>query len=338
MSEKKEPLLSVNLEGAQNEHNFEQDYVIKNGDGFQAETQILSVPLPSLSYNNVTNGADEVTSNFVFKLSGYDKKCCEMVFKNASALLENRIPYCAFFTITTPQNLSYWNKDGWQEARKRFRSFVSHKTGMEKVFGSKCNWMRVIEPQKRGAIHWHVLVDTGMDIRTGVDFEAFKRKDYRSASPALRGIWSRMRDVAKKYKLGRCEIMPIRVDAYEATARYVAKYLSKTIKTEVNAKRDDYLKRPEHSRRIGFSVGWRVATSRFAWLGDSADTWRRGVQIFHDSLFLDSYEDFKKVLGVKWAWNNRKYIMALGADFLGCEECALSEPPRSQRPQADSPA
>ena len=35
--------------------------------------------------------------------------------------------------------------------------------------------VKVLEVQKRGAIHYHLLVKIGQDIRTGFDWEAFKR-------------------------------------------------------------------------------------------------------------------------------------------------------------------
>jgi hypothetical protein len=121
-----------------------------------------------------------------------------------------------------------------------------------------------------------------------------------------------MRKSAKAYRLGRCEIMPIKSDKYLAAARYLSKYISKGIVREVCEKESEWKQKPSHSRRVGFSSGWRVANTRFAWLSDSADTWRRGVSRFADFLGITSYEDLKKVCGKKWAYDNREYIQSLG--------------------------
>lgn len=281
--------------------------------------------VPCLFTNNVTGEKTFVNDSNVLKQSrgpqkrsienpilSYDRKCAEMLFLNACFLLENALERCAFLTITTPQNLSYWTEEGWEEARNRFRSWVCHKGGLPFVFGSDCRWCRVIEPQKRGAIHWHMLIDTGVDIRTGVDFDALARGDYKSAGKALLGMWARMRKSSKAYNLGRCQIMPIKADKYEAAARYIGKYISKGIIRELVEKEMEGKRKPPHSRRVGFSSGWRVANTRFAWLSDSADTWRRGVSRFAEILGVTSYEDLKKVCGKKWAYDNREYIQSLG--------------------------
>jgi len=285
--------------------------------------------VPCLFINNVTDNEryldyckerkqsrERVKRTIDKPLLSYDRKCGEMLFLNASYLLEHAYERCAFLTITTPQNLSYWTEEGWEEARNRFRSWICHKGGLPFVFGSSCRWCRVIEPQRRGAIHWHVLIDTGTDIRTGVDFKAFAREDYRSAGKALKGMWARMRKSAKAYRLGRCEIMPIKADKYEAAARYIGKYISKGIVREVIEKEIEGNQKPPHSRRVGFSSGWRVANTRFAWLGDSADAWRRGVSRFAEILGITSYEDLKEVCGKKWAYYNREYIQSLGIKII----------------------
>ncbi|MEI7881811.1 MAG: hypothetical protein WCI95_13175 [bacterium] len=205
-------------------------------------------------------------------------------------------------TITTPQNLSYWTMEGWKEARKRFRGWTCGKGGLSYVFGEGCDWCRVIEPQKRGAIHWHLLLDTGQDIRTGCDFEAFNRGDYRTAPPALRGMWARMRESMKGYKLGRPEIMPVKSDKWEAAARYCGKYICKGVKREQWEKLADQKERPAHTRRVGFSRGgWRVANPNFAWI-EHGEEWRNAVGCFARRIGVESYDGLSELLGKKWAF------------------------------------
>lgn len=247
-----------------------------------------------------------------------DKKSAETLFLNAGHLLKRNLNGCAFVTITTPANLSYWTKEGWREARNRFRSWIGHKTGLPFVFGPDRDFCRVIEPQRRGAIHWHLVIDCGVDIRSGVDWEAFRAGDYRSAPPALRAMWSRMRESAKKYRLGRTEIMPIRSGAWEAAARYVGKYISKGIVREFQEACCEGVYRPKHSRRIGYSVGWRVASMNFAWLESGRD-WRRGVELLAAHVGAADVGDLKTVLGPKWALLNRDVILHGLPDFADPE-------------------
>jgi len=240
--------------------------------------------------------------------SNREKKCAETLFLNAGHLLKRNLNGCAFVTITTPQNLSYWTKEGWAEARNRFRSWIGNKTGLPFVFGSNRDFCRVIEPQRRGAIHWHLVIDCGVDIRSGVNWDAFKAGDYRSAPPALRAMWSRMRESAKKYRLGRTEIMPIRSGAWEAAARYVGKYISKGIVREVTEAACEGVYRPKHSRRIGYSVGWRVASMNFSWCESGRD-WRKGVEMLAAHVGAVDVADLKNVLGPKWAYFNKDVIL-----------------------------
>lgn len=242
-------------------------------------------------------------------ITGREKKAGNMLFLNAANLLQRGVERCAFVTITTPENMSYWEKKGWEKARALFRSWIGHKTGLPYVFGFGRDWCRVIEPQRRGAIHWHMLIDLGegVDIRTGVDFQAFKNRDYRTASPALRSIWARMRESGKAYKLGRVEIMPVRDPKWEACARYVGKYLSKAVQREVWENACDQKVRPLHARRVGFSKGGRVATIHYSWLNEGRE-WRRGVELLAIACGAENYGDLKEILGPKWAWNNRDVI------------------------------
>ena len=242
------------------------------------------------------------------KLDGWERKAAQALFLNAGELLQRGVERCAFVTITTPQNMSYWSKEGWETARKRFRSWITHCGGLPYVFGSGRDWCRVIEPQRRGAIHWHLLVDCGVDIRSGVDFEAFAARDYRSAGPALRGMWAKMRESCKRYKLGRSEIAPIKSDRWEAAARYVGKYISKGVRVEAWERACEEKARPVHSRRVGFSSGWKVANGNFAWVEDGED-WRKAVAYFAETLGITEYSQLSELLGKKWAYHNRKFII-----------------------------
>lgn len=77
-----------------------------------------------------------------------------------------------------------------------------------------------------GALHWHLVVILGADIRTGCDFDAFERRDYRSAPARLRLEWKWWRENAPKFGLGRHELLPVKSNS-DAIGTYVGKYIGK---------------------------------------------------------------------------------------------------------------
>ena len=165
--------------------------------------------------------------------------------------------------------------------------------------------IRVIERQKSGRIHYHLLVAVGSDIRTGCDFEAFARGDYRTAGPALRAEWAFWRSTAKKYGFGRTELLPVR-STTEAIGCYVGKYIGKHIhKREI---------RDKGVRLVAYSGG-RCASTRFAWASPGATQWRRKlgafVQMLHDSGAIrePTFAAMAKRFGPRWAHYWRDSIM-----------------------------
>lgn len=246
------------------------------------------------------------------QVQSYDRKAAQTLFLNSAGLLSRGIERIAFVTLTTGQNHSYWTKEGWGAARSKFRSWSCNRTGLASVFGPSCDWVRVIEPQRRGAIHWHMLIDCGVDIRTGVDFEAFARGDYRTAGPVLRRMWASLRKSCKAYGFGRSSIEPIKSDKWEAAARYVGKYISKGIGREVQEFQCEGVLRPDHARRIGYSAGWKLANTNFAWV-DGGEIWRRGVGIFAEIMDCRDMNDLRWKVGKSWAYRNGSLIRALAS-------------------------
>jgi hypothetical protein len=181
-----------------------------------------------------------------------------------------------------------------------------------------------LERQKSGRIHYHLLVVLGADIRTGVDFEAFGRGDYRTASKALRDEWSFWRRTAKAFGFGRTELMPVR-STHEGIGRYVGKYISK----------HHAARKPEDKgiRLVEYSRGARMARTRFAWSSENAATWRAKVRTFAQvvntwiepeatlrGLPLIGDDDIAGLtlwLGPHWAYDLRKFIFSLPASSLG---------------------
>jgi hypothetical protein len=111
----------------------------------------------------------------------------------------------------------------------------------------------------------------GSDVRSGVDFGGFARGDYRPAGLELRGEWAFWRRTAPLYRFGRTELLPIR-STEEGIGRYVGKYFCKHYA----------VRKPEDkgARLVGYSQGWRMATTRFSWSTPGAREWRRRLRMF----------------------------------------------------------
>jgi hypothetical protein len=135
--------------------------------------------------------------------------------------------------------------------------------------------IRVIERQKSGRIHYHLLVALGDDIRTGCDFDAFVRGDYRSAPRALRREWAFWRRAAKQYGFGRTELLPVKSSS-AAIGRYVGKYIAKHLD-----QRED---RDKRVRLVSYMGCGKVASTRFAWASGGAAEWRKKLRAFVEML------------------------------------------------------
>ena len=135
----------------------------------------------------------------------------------------------------------------------------------------------VTERHKTGAIHFHLIggLLSGADIRTGLDFEAVRRRDYRTASPALRAVWETMRAALPGYGFGRHELLPIRKTG-DAVAAYIAKYIEKNVCNRTAA--------DKHKKMVRY-MGWdkeQLKPNEFEWNGKRAEAWRmKTSQLFH---------------------------------------------------------
>jgi hypothetical protein len=180
---------------------------------------------------------------------------------NVQAMCERHgISQVGFLTLTFSEHIT-----DPKEAQRRMNSLTTHV--LRPRYGEV---IRVIERQKSGRLHYHLLIALGHDIRTGVDFAALERCDYGSASPALRAEWKFWRDTAKKYGFGRTELLPIR-SCTEAIGKYVGKYIAKHI----------VARQPQDKRvRLVSYSGPRMASTRFAWASPGAAEWRKKLGAF----------------------------------------------------------
>ena len=263
-------------------------------------------PLPCQNSNNSTETADSrrVFDVQLVKNAGADELFPPASRRTAFALQVNVQAMCdehglaqvGFLTLTFADHVT-----DPKEAQRRLNSLTTHV--LRPRYG-RC--IRVIERQKSGRIHYHLLVNVGRDIRTGVNFEEFERRSYRSAPMTLRCEWAFWRKTAKEYRFGRTELMPIR-STTEAIGRYVGKYIAKHLNFRQM--------RDKGVRLVSYS-GPKIASTRFAWTSIGASLWRKKLGAFitmlHDSgvLAQPTTEAMAKKFGPRWAYKLRDFIKA----------------------------
>lgn len=198
--------------------------------------------------------------------------------------------------------------------------------------------LRVFERQKSGRIHYHLLVALHDDIRTGCDFEAFARGEYRSAPAALRAEWSFWRRTAKEYGFGRTELLPVR-SSTEAIGRYVGKYIGKHL--EARESRDKGV------RLVTYSCA-KVANTRFAWISPGAATWRRHlgawITMLHEvgAIRHPTMAAVADRFGPRWAYHWKDCILSTPiepteAELLGVTNARTLDGYEADRRVPDSP-
>ncbi len=233
------------------------------------------------------------------KLCPYHKKQAEVLFRNTKAFIDKYgLENVGFLTLTFRDNV----RDN-KEAGRRFDSMNT--AFLSKHFGG---WMLVKERQKRGAWHYHLLVDCKIDIRTGIDFNAINSSDYSSASAGLRRLWSLLRKELPKYNFGRAELLPVRSNS-EGLARYVGKYIAKHVGGRIDEDKG--------VRLFSCSKGFKSANTCFIWHSVGSWLWRQKVKAWAKDKGILHYEDIKdweyrqtnvvgnvvKIkLGKNWAW------------------------------------
>lgn len=191
-----------------------------------------------------------------------------------------------------------------REAQKRLNSLLSNV-----IKPRYRDYVGVMERQKSGRIHYHLLVVLNVDIRTGFNFRAIADNDYKSASPFLRQEWAFLRKTAPAYGFGRTELLPIK-STTEAIAKYVGKYIAKHM--EARQVEDKGV------RLVRYSNGARAGTTRFQFHSIGSKEWRRKLAIFaqiiqarNPDILVSKLSDLSPVLGKRWAYKYREFILAL---------------------------
>ncbi|EOV4178561.1 hypothetical protein ACONW8_004459 [Yersinia enterocolitica] len=258
--------------------------------------------LPCLYRNNSIEITDKTPSkplsHAAFELSTNLKKSASALAWNVQHFVDTYgLSNVGFLTLTFRDHVT-----DPKEAQRRFNSLKSN------VLASRYRaYIRVMEPMKSGRIHYHLLVALDSDIRTGFDFVAVKNQDYSTANKAIRAEWSFWRKTAPKYRFGRTELMPVRSNS-EGIGRYVGKYISKGIESRTEQFKGTRL--VEYSRKA------KIASTRFQFVTEGSAEWRRKLAIFvhyiADNTGCEpSFEGLRRVLGARWSYHWREFILSL---------------------------
>lgn len=245
-------------------------------------------------------------------------KKAEALSRNLSALVERYgVERVVMTTLTFRENLRSFRK-----AQQRYNSINVHV--LRHLF---VEHVCAVHRQKRGAIHYHLIAVTRDDVRSGFDFdtwaklrahvELFGRDNakaevlakvvFRSANPALRGLWSAFRECGPRYGFGRIETYPVRSNA-DAIGRYVGSYV------RVGAENRQIRDKGMRTIRYSLLPGHRVASVRFSWVDGAGRQWREGCRLWGLITGVDEHglESFAAEWGSRWARHLRDEIGTLG--------------------------
>ena len=268
----------------------------------RSEENSLLSRLPCLYRNNSNEIPQEpsknVSSGDLAKRLNLGKK-----YRKTSVALAANVQFMAdkfglgklgFLTLTFADNVQCY-----REASRRFNSLATRILNVRYLA-----FIKVMERQKSGRIHFHLLIALKFDIRNGFDFDAVSRNDYSSASSELRSEWSFWRSTAKKYKFGRTELLPVKSSS-EAIGRYIGKYISKHLDYRIA---DD-----KGARLVSYSSAVRTMNTKFSWFTEGSREWRLKVKAFcyfvSDRTGCEpTFEGLRSQLGPKWAYIHREFI------------------------------
>lgn len=231
-------------------------------------------------------------------LSGSQAKTAYAIRVNAERMIKEcpgGLASIGFLTISAGDYKlgKFWPLLNSAEASRRFNNLA--RRVLKRLF-SQC--IAVTERTKKGGIHFHLLgVIAGCpDIRTGIDFAAFSRRDYQSAPHRLRVLWRWLRMTLPKYGFGaRVELLPVRKTG-EAVASYVSKYIEKNVCNR--------LKEDAHKKLVRY-LGWlsrHLKPNQFAWASRRAIAWRWKARTFAELAGIEEPEQAAAALGPRWAW------------------------------------
>jgi hypothetical protein len=243
--------------------------------------------------NNCTKGGQK-------RLTGQQRKTAfQLAFDVSEMARRHGLEHLLLITLTFDDNQPAGSPHPAfdpKEASRRFHSLATHV-----LDGRYVCWKRVLERgDLSGRLHYHVVAVGREDYRTGVDFEAFLKEEWRSRPAALKAEWDfwgnqrKPSKITKEYGFGpRVEVMPIRSCA-EAIGKYVGKYIGK----HFGNRRDE----DKGVRLVGGSKNASHCSRHYSWNSPRGQLWRRKLDVVAKWYGFTCTKDFGEAFGQHWAY------------------------------------
>ena len=247
--------------------------------------------------------------NKKYKPTNKQAKCFKVLDLNAKNWLSiYGREHIGILTLTFKENLTCM-----KEAQRRWNSFSRqvNKHGKFQLL------VKVAEPQKRGAVHYHCLVKTSGKIRKGLNWEIYdqmgktnSRKEKRdlgkklTSNTYLKEMWSWIRATCQKTGFGRSELMPLRKPNH--IKNYIGKYLEKDMRE--NALKQDGKNGNKRLITYGKKAP-KVANQQFSWRFGKASLFRYNLKKFCHVRGIKDHEELKEIYGKSWSHHLYKDIM-----------------------------
>lgn len=282
--------------------------------------------LPCLYSNNCIETVETVEKQLQ---AGYENRKSDKInefstsYKKSTTALEMNVKaFIEVFGLNKVGFLTLTFADDVTDPKEAQRRFHSLRTNFLKRHLPE--YVCVYERTKKGRIHFHLIVNTRVDIRRGLNFREIAAGRYSSANPALRKLWALLRENVHKYGFGRTELLPVKTNS-KGLARYVSKYISKHINSRLPEDKGYRLVRTSMDKK---SV-WKVANSNFAFVSKGSKEWRRKLKKWVEQVedYINRLAEWKhrpalprinqdnyntvlsSVLSPKWAFKNREIIV-----------------------------
>ena len=220
--------------------------------------------------------------------------------------------HCLFLTLTDEDDLHP------RDFARRWNSFLVRTGGWIKSF------IKVLEPQKKGRPHYHLLVAVSWDtLPDSFDWDAlfscqeewrargrsepfrqFRDRYRASAASELVALWRFLRNALPRYRLGRAEVLPLR-KGEEAVAEYIGKYLDGGLAIRRHSWKG--CRRVEFDRRA--KSAWIACTRVFAWNSPGARKWRFRLGELANVIGATEFKHLERLLGKRWAFRLRNTVI-----------------------------
>lgn len=159
-------------------------------------------------------------------------------------------------------------------------------------------WIRVLERNRSGVIHFHILLALPWDARNEIkdprriNTKSRQRVIEKHFSGRLLALSQELGVKLPKYDVGLWNMTPVKcLDA-------VATYMCKALRSPMN----QYKK---GERRWSCSKFLRCAKGAIAWVSGRARAFRQAVEYFAFGMGIDDLESFQKEFGTKWFYFNQ---------------------------------